>query len=168
METSSRADPLAGRKSLIEGVESMQKISTRKVCELAAEFDGVTTKDHFGSDAFCANGRIFVTVWHDKNRVTLMLNEEQQKDFLSRDGSEGFLPMENAWGRDAIGVDLASVDAGIFVEALQEAWVNSKNKRSPLRKKASAKKSTASKATANKAKTRKAAKKKTARKVARK
>ncbi|MEQ1876899.1 MAG: hypothetical protein ABL958_09655, partial [Bdellovibrionia bacterium] len=65
-------------------------------------FDGVTVKNHFGSDAFCANGRIFATVWHDKNRVNLMLNQEQQKSLLLKDGSEGFIQIDGAWGRDAI------------------------------------------------------------------
>lgn len=114
----------------------MLKLSTRKVCELARRFEGVTEKDHFGSDAFCANGRIFATVWHDKNRVTLMLDQEQQRAFLARDGSEGFIQIENAWGHNAIGVDLSSVDSKVFSEALKEAWANSKNKRSlPNRKK---------------------------------
>lgn len=117
------------------------KLTTNKVCEMARKFSGVSEKDHFGSDAFCANGRIFATVWHDKNRVTLMLNRSQQDSFLSRDGSEGFLPIENSWGNDAIGVDLSSVDAELFNEALHEAWVNSANKRSsPKRKKKTAKK----------------------------
>lgn len=107
----------------------MRKITTRQVCQLARSFDGVTEKDHFGSDAFCANGRIFATVWHDKKRVTLMLNEEQQKSFLSRDGSEGFIQMENSWGRNAIGTDLETIDPDIFREALHAAWLNSANKR---------------------------------------
>lgn len=116
----------------------MSRLTTRQVCNLARDFDGVTEKDHFGSDAFCANGRIFATVWHDKNRVTLMLNEEQQKTFLGRDGGEAFIPINNSWGRDAIGVDIESVDRKIFAEALHVAWVNSANKRSsPGRKKKS-------------------------------
>ena len=113
----------------------MAKLTTKSVCKLAEKFDGVTVKDHFGSDAYCANGRIFATVWHDKDRVTLMLNQEQQKSFLLRDGSEGFIQINNSWGRDAIGVDLASTDAELFIEALKMAWINSANKRSsPSRK----------------------------------
>ncbi len=108
----------------------MAKLTTRAVCKLAEKFEGVTVKNHFGSDAYCANGRIFATVWHDKNRVNLMLNQEQQKFFLLHDGSEGFIEIKNAWGRDAIGVDLASTDADLFTEALTMAWVNSANKRS--------------------------------------
>lgn len=108
----------------------MQTISTRKACELARAFDGVTEKDHFGSDAFVANGRIFATVWHEKKLVNLMLNQAQQREFLGRDGSEGFRPLENAWGANAIGVQLEFVDGRLFAEALAAAWENSKNLRS--------------------------------------
>jgi hypothetical protein len=108
----------------------MAKLTTSAVCKLAEKFEGVTVKNHFGSVAYCANGRIFATVWHDKERVNLMLNQEQQKFFLLRDGSEGFIQINNAWGRDAIGVDLASTDADLFTEALKMAWLNSANKRS--------------------------------------
>src|ERR1700733_4401947 len=104
-------------------LRTMSKLTTKSVCKLAQKFDGVTVKNHFGSDAYCANGRIFATVWHDKDRVTLMLNQEQQKSFLLRDGSEGFIQINNSWGRDAIGVDLASTDADLFIEALKMAWI---------------------------------------------
>ncbi|MGE0634566.1 MAG: MmcQ/YjbR family DNA-binding protein [Pseudobdellovibrionaceae bacterium] len=107
----------------------MKKLSTRQVCEMARVFEGVTEKDHFGSDAFVANGRIFATVWHDKNEVNLMLNEKQQKAFLVRDDSEGFNVIENSWGKNAINVQLECIDAKVFTEALKEAWLNSKNKR---------------------------------------
>lgn len=114
----------------------MAKLTTQQVCELAKKLDGVSEKVHFGKDAFIANGRIFATVWHDKNRVTLMLNEEQQKSFLLKDGSEGFIQINNAWGKDAIGIDLDSVDSDLFFEALEVAWINSANKRSVPKRKA--------------------------------
>jgi hypothetical protein len=107
----------------------MRKISTQQVCEMARALDGVSEKDHFGSDAFVANGRIFATVWHNKNEVNLMLNEEQQRSFLVRDESEGFYTLDNAWGKNAINVQLAEVDPRVFAEALKVAWVNSANKR---------------------------------------
>src|SRR5262245_10001173 len=107
----------------------MARLTTQSVCKLAEKFEGVTVKDHFGSDAYCANGRIFATVWHDKNRVNLMLNEEQQRSFLVRDGGEAFIPIENSWGSNAIGVDIETVDREMFIEALKAAWVNSANKR---------------------------------------
>ena len=84
---------------------------------MARSFDGVTEKDHFGSDAFCANGRIFATVWHDKNEVNLMLNRQQQNQFLEMDG-ESFNEIENSWGDHAIKVQLEFVERSVFVEAL--------------------------------------------------
>jgi hypothetical protein len=33
--------------------------SSKQACEMARSLKGVTDKDHFGSDAFVANGRIF-------------------------------------------------------------------------------------------------------------
>jgi hypothetical protein len=108
----------------------MRKLSPNKVCEMARNFEGVTEKDHFGSDAFVANRRIFATVWHDKDEVNLMLNEDQQRSFLVGDDSEGFKQIENAWGKNAINVQLDAVDPKIFAQALQVAWLNSVNKRS--------------------------------------
>ena len=106
----------------------MRKLTTQKVCDMARAFEGVTEKDHFGSDAFSANGRIFATVWHEKNHVNLMLNQEQQREFLAHDG-EGFNPLTNAWGKNAINVELEFVDSKVFATALERAWENSANKR---------------------------------------
>lgn len=112
----------------------MRKLTTNQVCEMARAFDGVTEKDHFGSDAFCANGRIFATVWHDKNEVNLMLNIEQQQNFLAIDG-EGFNQIDNAWGRNgATNIQLEFVDRAQFADALKAAWINSANKRTVSRK----------------------------------
>jgi len=111
----------------------MNKLSTRQVCEMARGFKGVTEKGHFGSDAFVANGRIFATVWHDKSEVNLMLNCEQQNQFLEIDG-EGFNQLENAWGDHAINVQLEFIDRKVFTDALRAAWINSANKRTPLSK----------------------------------
>ncbi len=119
----------------------MRKLTTKRVCEMAREFAGVTEKDHFGADAFCANGRIFATVWHEKNRVTLMLNREQQREVLAQDG-EGFNTLDNAWGKNAISVDLEFVDRAVFTAALKTAWESSGQKRAPLRRAAPVKKET--------------------------
>jgi hypothetical protein len=108
----------------------MRKLSPNKVCEMARTFEGVTEKDHFGSDAFFANGRIFATVWHDKDEVNLMLNQEQQRSLLVDDNGEGFKQIENAWGKNAINVQLDAVDPKVLAEALRVAWLNSANKRS--------------------------------------
>jgi hypothetical protein len=112
----------------------MRKLTTKQVCEMARGFDGVTEKLHFGSDALCANGRIFATVWHDKNEVNLMLNREQQNQFLEIDG-EGFNQLNNAWGAHAINVQLDLIDRNVFTDALKAAWVNSANKRTSIKEK---------------------------------
>lgn len=104
-------------------------ISTRQACEMARALEGVSEKDHFGSDAFVANKRMFATVWHDKGTVNLMLSREQQQRFLEIDG-EGFVEIDNAWGRaGATTVQLAYVRMGDFTEALRAAWENSAVKR---------------------------------------
>jgi hypothetical protein len=117
----------------------MAKLTTKQVCDMSRAFEGVTEQDHFGSDAFRANGRIFATVWHAKNEVNLMLNRQQQKEFLEIDG-EGFNTLDNAWGEHAINVQLEFVDRAVFAQALRAAWVNSANKRTPLGKSRKAKK----------------------------
>ncbi|MGZ3652565.1 MAG: MmcQ/YjbR family DNA-binding protein, partial [Bdellovibrionota bacterium] len=111
----------------------MQKVSPLKACEMARALEGVTEKDHFGSDAFIANGRIFATVWHNKNEVNMMIDRDQQKDFLARDGGDAFRPLENSWGDHAITVQLEFVEPAIFAEALKAAWRNSGNKRTPIK-----------------------------------
>jgi hypothetical protein len=107
-------------------------ISSKQAAEMARSLEGVTEKDHFGSDAFVAHKRIFATVWHDKNEVNLMLSREQQRRFLSIDG-EGFAELDNAWGRaGATRAQLAFVDRKDFLEALKAAWQNSAVKRTAL------------------------------------
>lgn len=98
------------------------KLNTRTACEMARALEGVTEKDHFGSDAFVAFGRIFATVWHDKNEVNLMLSQELQRQVLSIDG-EGFAQIDNAWGRaGATKAQLDFVDSKDFAWALKLAW----------------------------------------------
>ena len=104
-------------------------VSTKQACEMARTLEGISEKDHFGSDAFVANKRIFATVWHDRNEVNLILNREQQRRYLSVDG-EGFAEIDNAWGRaGATKVQLAYVGREDFVQALRSAWQHSAVKR---------------------------------------
>ncbi len=111
-------------------------LTTRWVCNLAETLPGVTVKDHFGSDAYRANERIFATVWHEKNEVNLKLSLEDQRRFLSLDG-EGFVEIDNGWGRMGFTkVQLAYVDRKEFEEALRSAWANTARKtaRKPAKK----------------------------------
>jgi hypothetical protein len=97
-------------------------LSTKQVCEMAEAFGNVSVKDHFGSDAYSANGRNFATVWHDRKEVNLRLTPELQRHYLSMDG-DGFAEIDNAWGRQGwTKVQLEYVDRRIFAEALKAAW----------------------------------------------
>jgi hypothetical protein len=114
------------------------KLTTKTACELARALAGVTEKDHFGADAFVANGRIFATVWHDRGEVNLMLSREQQRQFLGIDG-EGFTEIDNAWGPGgATRAVLEFVDPKDFAAALRSAWDHSATKRAALRPKGTA------------------------------
>jgi hypothetical protein len=107
-------------------------MTTREACRMARALDDVTEKDHFGSDAFYTNGRIFATVWHDKGTVNLMLTPEEQRRFLLLDG-EGFVPVPNAWGRKgATTVQMEFVDRADFATALRVAW-SLKQAKTPAR-----------------------------------
>ena len=103
-------------------------ISSKQACEMARALEGVTEKDHFGSDAFVANKRTFATVWHDKNEVNLRLSPDGQRHFLSRDG-EGFVEFDNGWGRMGwLKTQLDFVSREDFAEALKAAWEYSAQK----------------------------------------
>lgn len=102
----------------------MAKMTTKAACELARALDDVSEKDHFGSDAFYANKKIFATVWHDKGEVNLRLNTDQQRRFLEEDG-ESFVEIDNAWGKQGwTRVQLQFADGSVFKEALRAAWSN--------------------------------------------
>ena len=106
----------------------MAKLSIKKVYEIARAIEGVTKKDHFGGDAFVANGKIFATVWSKTDTVNLMLNIEQQKRFLSIDG-EGFVALNNAWGRKgATCAQLKFIEISDFENALEVAFNNTMKK----------------------------------------
>lgn len=135
-------------------------ISSKIACEVIRKLSSdVSEKDHFGSDAFYANKRIFATVWHKENKVNIRLTPDLQRKFLETDG-EAFSEIDNAWGRQGwTTVQLEFVDKGLFSDAVQAAWDSSNIKSSRTPK-------TSSKPTAAKSNARnKTAKVKIARKV---
>ena len=96
-------------------------MNTKSAGKAAMSLEGVTTKDHFGSDAFYANKRIFATVWHEKNTVNLRLDPEKQEHFLGVDG-DAFAPVDNAFGKQGwTTVFLDYVDDGDFKAAVKAA-----------------------------------------------
>jgi hypothetical protein len=103
-------------------------MNSKQVYELAQALPEVSVKDHFGSDGFSANKRMFLTVRHEENRANLRLSPEEQRRFLSVDG-DAFAQIENAWGRQGwTTVSLEYVDKSDFQKALQSAWDYSKTK----------------------------------------
>lgn len=109
-------------------------MNTKTACSLARELEGVSEKDHFGSDAFYANKRIFATVWHERGEVNLRLSLEQQRYFVDKH-REGFFQIENAWGKQGwTTADLKSVEKSLFLKALKAAWETSFKKKSPIAK----------------------------------
>jgi hypothetical protein len=111
-------------------------LSSKMACEIARSLPNVSEKDHFGSDAFYANKRIFATVWHNKNQVNLRLSPEQQYSFLEKDG-EAFIEIPNAWGGQGwTTVQLEFIDRALFAAAAKAAWETSaiKFSRTPASK----------------------------------
>lgn len=97
-------------------------MTSRRALELAKQLPGVTIKDHFGSDAFSANGRTFLTIWHREKKANLRFSKEQQTHFLSLDG-DGFSEIDNGWGRQGwTSVNLEFVSPEEFSAALRAAY----------------------------------------------
>lgn len=87
-----------------------------------------TVQDHWGSDAFKAHGRIFATVWHDKNQVNLRLSIDEQERFAKQD-ADAIVPIDNAWGRQGwTTVRLEACSKRLFEQAAKAAFALSKFK----------------------------------------
>lgn len=90
--------------------------------ELAMKLDGVTLKDHFGSDSYSANKRMFLTLWSSKMQGSLRLSPEDQREFLASD-ADAFSEIDNAWGKQGwTTVHLEFIKPDEFKKALQAAW----------------------------------------------
>jgi hypothetical protein len=95
-----------------------------------------TVQDHWGSDAFKAHGRIFATVWHDKNQVNLRLSIDEQERFVKQD-ADAIVPIDNAWGRQGwTTVRLEACSKKLFEQAAKAAFTLSvfKNANAPVAK----------------------------------
>ena len=120
----------------------------------------MTVKDHFGSDAFSANKRMFITIWHESNSANLRLNSELQKKFLELDG-EAFTMIDNHWG--SIGwtsVHFKYVEKEDFLAAVKAAYEFSAEKIAVKQKGTALKKTNGKKTTEKKSSTPKKSKKK--------
>jgi hypothetical protein len=98
------------------------KTSSKKAIRFALSLGGVSQKDHFGSDAFYANKKMFATVWHDSKEVNLRLSPEDQRHFLEHH-CDAFSEINNSWGRQGwTKVHLDNVEDAVFQHALVCAW----------------------------------------------
>lgn len=134
-------------------------MTSKRACALMRALPDVTIKDHFGSDAFRANGRIFATVWHAKNEVNLMLTPAQQETLLERDG-DGFSKVPNKWGDGgATTAHLSFLEEDEFLVGMELAFATSAVKKTRVTtapKKTAPKKRAAKKAPAKKVPAKKA------------
>jgi len=112
-----------GCATLLKAVEFAVNIVQAE--KLLRALPGITEKDHFGGDAFCANKRIFATAWHDKNTVNVRLTPESQQRFIKRD-RKAFEQIDNAWGRQGwTTIHLDAVKAKDYRAALSAAFISS-------------------------------------------
>ncbi len=103
-------------------------MTSKQLYELATQLPDVSIKDHFGSDGFSANKRMFLTIWHDKNKANIRLSPENQREFLISD-EESFAEIDNAWGRQGwTSVHLKFIDRERAQKALELAWQYSAQK----------------------------------------
>lgn len=110
-------------------------ISLQTALKILRALPGVTEKDHFGSDAFAANGRNFATVWSDDDTVNLRLSPADQREFLEN-GGEAFREIDNGYAKMGwTTVVLEFIDIRLFRTAARAAHEHSAVKTSFGRKK---------------------------------
>lgn len=97
-------------------------MKTNQAHEIAMKLEGVTLKDHFGSDSYSANKRMFFTLWSSKKQGSLRLSPVDQREFLASD-ADAFSEIDNAWGKQGwTTVHLEHIRADEFEKALVAAW----------------------------------------------
>jgi hypothetical protein len=91
---------------------------------IALGMKGALEQAHMGHPDFRANGRIFATLHHDRERGMVKLTPDQQRRFMD-DQPAAFSPEAGAWGRQGCtAVLLAALDEDTLGEALTLAWRN--------------------------------------------
>ena len=97
-------------------------MTSQSAYKLIEKFPSVSVKDHFGSDAFSANKRIFITLWHEKQEANIRLSPEKQKEFLETDG-DAFSEINNSYGKQGwTKIHLKFIDSKLFEKAARAAW----------------------------------------------
>ena len=87
---------------------------------LALALPGAVEQDHHGRPSFRAGGRIFATLWTER-QMNVMAGEELIR--AAADTHPGSCK-EVFWGKrlSAVGVDLDQVDAEVLEDLLDAAW----------------------------------------------
>ncbi|MBL8613604.1 MAG: MmcQ/YjbR family DNA-binding protein [Myxococcales bacterium] len=89
--------------------------------KLALAFEGVTEVPHFDRRAFRTARKIFATLGAD-GRVNLVVEPVDRREALLESFPDAFHHL-GGWTRlGYVGVDLAEVEDGLFVELLGEAY----------------------------------------------
>lgn len=117
--------------------------------KLALSLEGVVEVPHMERAAFRTKRKIFATLGADK-RVNMLVHPEDRRSALMDAFPNTFFSL-GGWSRlGYLGVDLATVEAGLLRELLEDAWRDAlpvvggkkKTKKATAKKKAAAKKKT--------------------------
>lgn len=110
-------------------------MNSSQAYKIAEKLNGTTVSDHFGSEAFAANGRNFLTIWHETNSANVRLSLGDQKKFLDL-GGDAFVEIDNAWGRQGwTKIQLEFVEKADLEKAIHAAYVYSATKTAVAKKK---------------------------------
>jgi hypothetical protein len=101
---------------------------------LALSLPEAIESSHTGHPDFRAGGRIFATLWPSESRGVVMLNPEQQYEFVKAHPAI-FEPVKGGWGlKGSTNVILDRADKVTVRRALETAWRNATAKKAPAKK----------------------------------
>ena len=84
---------------------------------------------HMGHPDFRVRGKIFATLWPDRDRAVVKLEPDHQAMLIDAEPAI-FAPAAGAWGRKGwTNVNLAAADEATFRSAVTAAWRNVAPKR---------------------------------------
>jgi hypothetical protein len=99
------------------------------VRRLALALPGAVEQDHHGRPSFRVSGRIFATLWSDR-QANVMLDEPGIRKAVAEHGERC---AEVWWGKrlSAVGVDLRAADEALMTELLSDAYERREVSREP-------------------------------------
>ena len=84
---------------------------------------------HMGHPDFRVRGKIFATLWPDRDRAVVKLERDHQAMLIDAEPAI-FAPAAGAWGRKGwTNVNLSAADEATFRSAVTAAWRNVAPKR---------------------------------------